>query len=87
MPTPSEVARLTPKQRGVLELVAAGEPDKTIAKRLGRSPSLVHKRVRELHARLGTSNRVQLTLVAIAYGLAATPPRRFVRVMVVEREA
>ena len=81
MPTPSEVARLTPKQRGVLELVASGEPDKSIAKRIGRSPSLVHKRVRELHARLGTSNRVQLTLVAIAYGLAATPPRRSLRLV------
>ncbi len=81
MPTPSEVARLTPKQRGVLELVASGEPDKSIAKRIGRSPSLVHKRVRELHARLGTSNRVQLTLVAIAYGLAATPPRRALRLV------
>jgi DNA-binding NarL/FixJ family response regulator len=76
MPTPSEVRRLTPKQRGVLELVAAGEPDKAIAKRINKSPSLVHKRVRELHATLGTENRVQLTLVAISYGLAATPPRR-----------
>jgi DNA-binding NarL/FixJ family response regulator len=63
----------------VLELVASGEPDKAIARRLGRSPSLVHKRVRELHARLGTQNRVQLTLVAIAYGLAATPLRRAIR--------
>jgi len=50
---------LTPRQLGVLELVAAGLPNKVIATRLGLSDHTVKLHIHNIIARLGVANRTE----------------------------
>ena len=55
---------LTGKQREVLELVAAGEPNRLVAKRLGVSEKTVKAHLTQIYAAIGVSDRVQAALWA-----------------------
>ena len=59
-------ARLTPSERKVCELAAAGLTKVAIAGRLGLSPHTVKTHLRNAYQRLGVGNRVELTRVLSA---------------------
>ncbi len=49
---------LTPREREVLDLVAAGLASKQVARRLEVSVRTVHKHLEHAYAKLGVDNRV-----------------------------
>lgn len=55
---------LTAKQREVLELVAAGQPNRLVAKQLGVTEKTVKAHLTQIYAAIGVSDRVQATLWA-----------------------
>jgi DNA-binding NarL/FixJ family response regulator len=55
---------LTAKQREVLELVAAGHPNRLVAKQLGVSEKTVKAHLTQIYAAIGVTDRVQATLWA-----------------------
>lgn len=55
---------LTAKQREVLELVAAGQPNRLVAKHLGVSEKTVKAHLTQIYAAIGVTDRVQATLWA-----------------------
>jgi len=64
-----ELAGLTVREREVLDLMAAGHPNTEIARRLALSPKTVRNVVSGIFAKLRTSDRVQVVLLARAAGL------------------
>ena len=56
----AEFARLPPRLRQTLELLAAGDGEKQVARRLGLSRHTVHDYVKALHRCLGVSSRGEL---------------------------
>lgn len=60
---------LEPRDRRVLELLAAGATDSTIARRLGVSQRTVERRVRDLMQRVGAETRFQAGVLAAKSGL------------------
>ncbi|HJV96593.1 MAG TPA: helix-turn-helix transcriptional regulator [Albitalea sp.] len=50
-------ALLTPRERGVLQWVAAGKTDRDIAAILGISPRTVHKHLQRIYEKLGVETR------------------------------
>jgi DNA-binding NarL/FixJ family response regulator len=52
--------RLTPRMAQTLERLLAGDSEKQIAGRLGRSPHTIHVYVKELYKRFGVSSRGEL---------------------------
>lgn len=60
---------LTPREREVLELLAIGEPNKVIARRLGISAKTVGNHVEHIYAKLGVGNRAGAALVAMQQGI------------------
>ena len=52
--------RLTPRMTQTLERLLAGDSEKQIAGRLGRSPHTIHVYVKELYKRFGVSSRGEL---------------------------
>jgi DNA-binding NarL/FixJ family response regulator len=62
---PPELA-LTSRQREVLELLAAGLPDKQIARQLSISESTVRGHLEEIRNRTGSRRRAELTSYAIS---------------------
>jgi DNA-binding NarL/FixJ family response regulator len=65
--TPTEP--LTPRETGVLELVAEGLPNKAIASRLGISDQTVKFHVASICAKLGATNRTDAVRKALERGL------------------
>lgn len=63
------LARLTDRQIAVLRLVACGEPNKEIARRLDLSLSTVKAHVAAVIAALGTTNRTEAAFRAREIGL------------------
>lgn len=61
----AEIESLTEREREILQLVAAGHDNKTIAARLHLSEKTVGNRLSEIFQKLGVSNRTQAALVAI----------------------
>ena len=64
---------LTPREKTLVELLAAGHTDASAAKRLGCSPRTVSYTLRALMDRFGVENRFQLGLALGtlgAHGLA-----------------
>ncbi len=55
---------LTAKQREVLDLVAAGQPNRLVAKHLGVSEKTVKSHLTQIYAAIGVTDRVQATLWA-----------------------
>jgi DNA-binding NarL/FixJ family response regulator len=64
-----EAARLTPKEREVLRLIAQGLSNKTIAATLGIAEKTVKTHVSSLLAKLGQKSRTQMALFAKERGL------------------
>lgn len=63
-PASGPASVLTAKQREVLELVAAGQPNRLVAKQLGVTEKTVKAHLTQIYAAIGVSDRVQATLWA-----------------------
>jgi DNA-binding NarL/FixJ family response regulator len=61
---------LTPREREVLCLIAAGRSNKRIARELGVAEKTVKTHVGHVLAKLGVSDRTQAALIAVRAGLA-----------------
>lgn len=79
-PTPAGAApelstsyQLTPRELGVLRLLAESLTAAAIARRLGISPGTVHKHLARLYRKLGTGDRLATVLLAREAGLLADP--------------
>ena len=64
---------LTPRERLVLDLLAAGSTAEGIAARLAISPRTVHKHQENLYRKLGACDRLSAVLSAQQLGLVPTP--------------
>jgi HD-GYP domain-containing protein (c-di-GMP phosphodiesterase class II) len=64
---------LTQRENEVLRLLAQGLPNKAIARRLNISPKTVSNHVERIYAKLGVSNRAGAALLAMQFGLMASP--------------
>jgi DNA-binding NarL/FixJ family response regulator len=62
---------LTPRERQVLELIALGLPNKTIARRLGISEHTAKFHVAAVMAKLGAASRTEAVRLAARRGLVA----------------
>lgn len=63
-PAPGELAMLSPREKEVLALVAAGHTNKAIANALYLSPNTIKTHVSSLLAKLRAETRVQLAVMA-----------------------
>ena len=61
---------LTPRQREVVALIAAGLTNAEISRRLALTPGTVANHVEAVLHRLGAASRVQVATWAVAHGLA-----------------
>lgn len=66
---PAAPMRITPRQKEVLQLLAAGRSNKEIAIALGLSPATVKTHVSQIIATIGAANRAEATARAINLGL------------------
>ncbi|GAA1842161.1 hypothetical protein GCM10009836_21900 [Pseudonocardia ailaonensis] len=64
-------AELTPRERGVLGLLAEGHTAGAIARRLGIAERTVHKHLERCYAKLGVTDRLTAVLAAQRLGLVA----------------
>jgi DNA-binding CsgD family transcriptional regulator len=62
---------MTPREMDVLQLLAEGLPNKTIAKRLGISDQTVKFHLASICGKLGAQNRTDAVRLAIQQGLIA----------------
>lgn len=65
----SSVARLTPREKEVMSLVAIGMTSAAIAKDLGLSSRTVNQHIENVAVKLGTKNRVQTAAEVVRHGL------------------
>jgi DNA-binding NarL/FixJ family response regulator len=65
----NEADQLTDREREILQLLAAGHDNRTIAARLHLSEKTVGNRLSEIFQKLGVTNRTQAALVAVQRGL------------------
>ncbi len=68
-PNPSADPALSPRERDVLALIAAGQTNKAIAEALFVSPNTVKTHVSSLLHKLQVGTRVQLAAIATKHGL------------------
>ena len=68
-PTPGADPALSPRERDVLALIAAGQTNKAIAEALYVSPNTVKTHVSSLLHKLQVGTRVQLAAIATKHGL------------------
>lgn len=64
-----EMEQLTEREREILQLLAAGHDNRTIAQRLHLSEKTVGNRLSEIFQKLGVTNRTQAALLAVQRGL------------------
>jgi DNA-binding NarL/FixJ family response regulator len=62
---------LTPREAHVVALIAAGAPNKEIAKRLGLSMNTVKSHIRTAYRAMGVGSRTQAVLWAVEHGVTA----------------
>lgn len=70
----SAAARLTPRERQVLDALAEGLDSQEIADRLGISRETEHAHVVRIFSKLGVHSRVGALAFALRYGLVELPP-------------
>lgn len=75
-PVPRPVASLTPREREVLALVAAGRSNREIARQLSVAEKTVKTHLSSLFRKLGVADRTQAALYAVTHGLAPQAPVR-----------
>jgi DNA-binding NarL/FixJ family response regulator len=63
---------LTPRQTRILQLVAAGNPDRAVARTLGVSVRTVHTHLQHIYRALGVSSRTEALAHVRALALART---------------
>ena len=68
-PRRSQVDELTPREREVVELVAAGATNREIGKRLGVAERTARTHVSNVLAKLGLASRTQLAMWAVREGV------------------
>jgi DNA-binding NarL/FixJ family response regulator len=68
--SPYEIG-LTPRESHVVALIAAGAPNKEIARRLGLSMNTVKSHIRTAYRAMGVSSRTQAVLWAVDHGITA----------------
>ena len=66
---PDPFDALTPRERDILERLAAGESNKVIARHLGISDGTVKLHVKSVLRKLGVSSRVEAAIKAVDFGL------------------
>lgn len=62
-------AKLTPREKQVMNLVAEGKTSSTIAAELGMSSRTVNQHIENVAGKLGTKNRVQTAAETVRHGL------------------
>jgi len=62
---------LTPRESHVVALIAAGAPNKEIARRLGLSMNTVKSHIRTAYRAMGVTSRTQAVLWAVEHGVTA----------------
>src|SRR3954447_9678630 len=62
---------LTPRESHVVALIAAGAPNKEIARRLGLSMNTVKSHIRTAYRAMGVTSRTQAVLWAVEHGITA----------------
>jgi DNA-binding NarL/FixJ family response regulator len=62
---------LTPRETHVVALIAAGAPNKEIARELGLSMNTVKSHIRTAYRAMGVSSRTQAVLWAVEHGITA----------------
>jgi DNA-binding NarL/FixJ family response regulator len=67
---PTHRKPLTSREQQVLELVAQGLANRTIARSLAISESTVKNHLRSVYAKLGVTHRTQAAVLAVRTGLA-----------------
>jgi DNA-binding NarL/FixJ family response regulator len=72
----STLPMITPREREVLELVAAGLTDRMIAERLTISVPTVRSHLDRIRAKTGSRRRADLTLLAVNEGFVSRPAKR-----------
>jgi RNA polymerase sigma factor (sigma-70 family) len=65
------IAKLTPREREVLQAIAEGLSDKEIAERFHVGVGTVHSHVTNILSKLGLSSRLQALVFALRYGIVA----------------
>lgn len=65
---------LTEREREILQLLAAGHDNRTIAARLHLSEKTIGNRLSEIFQKLGVTNRTQAALVALQRGILPSAP-------------
>ena len=71
--TPSAGEELSEREREVLALVASGQPNKLIARRLEISEKTVKAHLTSVYRRIGVSSRTEATIWAREHGLGGRP--------------
>lgn len=69
---PSELDKLTPREREILACLARGESNKVIARTLDVAESTVKIHVQNILKKLNLSSRVQAAVFAVGHGMAGT---------------
>jgi len=69
---PSELDRLTPREREILACLARGESNKSIARVLELAESTVKIHVQNILKKLGLSSRVQAAVFAVEHGMSSS---------------
>jgi len=67
------VARLTPREREILEQLAAGPTTTEIAVALGISPLTVRSHVKSILAKLGVHSKLEAVIFALRHGVIELP--------------
>jgi DNA-binding NarL/FixJ family response regulator len=62
---------LTPRETHVVAMIAAGAPNKEIARRLGLSMNTVKSHIRSAYRAMGVTSRTQAVLWAVEHGVTA----------------
>lgn len=75
-PPPSELNKLTPREREILTCLARGESNKLIARVLDLAESTVKIHVQNILKKLGLSSRVQAAVFAVEQGLSGNAERQ-----------